>query len=55
MRNKILYWTFKIPSILLLVVPLILSIPGFLLHLISEEFDGETFSDKINKDINENY
>lgn len=51
MRNNILYWSLKIPSILLLVVPFILSIPGFLLFLLSEVFDGETLSDKMKRDF----
>ena len=51
MRNNILYWTFKILAMVLLSVPIILSIPGFLLHLISEEFDGRPFSEKMLDDI----
>jgi uncharacterized membrane protein len=51
MTNNILYWLFKIPSVLLLIVTFILSIHGFLLFLLAEEFDGDTFADKINNDI----
>jgi uncharacterized membrane protein len=50
-KNNILYWVFKIPAILLLIIPFILSIPGFVLFLLSEEFDGETFNEKMNNDI----
>ncbi len=36
---KILYWTIKIISVALLIIPLILVIPGFILHVISEEIE----------------
>jgi hypothetical protein len=36
---KILYWTIKIISVTLLIIPLILVIPGFILHVISEEIE----------------
>jgi hypothetical protein len=51
MINNILYWVFKISAILLLIIPFILAIPGFVLYLLSEEFDGETFYEKMNNDI----
>jgi hypothetical protein len=51
MKNRILYWTFKIPAILLLAVPFVLSIPGFILFLLSEEFDGESFDSRMHNDI----
>jgi len=51
MINNILHWIFKISAILLLIIPFILGIPGFVIYLISEEFDGETFYKKMNNDI----
>jgi len=51
MINNILHWIFKISAILLLIIPFILGIPGFVLYLLSEEFDGETFYEKIDNDI----
>jgi len=36
---KILYWTTKIISVVLLVIPLLLCLPGLLLHIISEELE----------------
>jgi len=36
---KILYWTTKIISVALLIVPLILVIPGVILHIVSEEIE----------------
>jgi hypothetical protein len=36
---KILYWTIKIISVALLIVPLILVIPGVILHIVSEEIE----------------
>ncbi len=36
---KILYWTIKIISVALLIVPLLLCLPGVLLHIISEEIE----------------
>lgn len=37
--KKILYWFLKIISILLLFIPMILSVPGFILHVLSEEIE----------------
>jgi hypothetical protein len=51
MINSILYWVFKVLSVILLSVPIILCIPGFLLYLISEEFDTKTFTEKMWDDI----
>jgi len=39
--KKVFYWVLKIISVLLLITPLVLSIPGFLLHVLSEELDNE--------------
>ena len=36
---KILYWTTKIISVALLIVPFVLCIPGFILHIVSEEIE----------------
>jgi hypothetical protein len=36
---KILYWTIKTISVLSLVIPLLLSIPGVILHILSEELE----------------
>lgn len=36
---KILYWTTKIISVALLIVPLLLCLPGVILHILSEEID----------------
>ncbi|MEY4573217.1 MAG: hypothetical protein RLZ10_2501 [Bacteroidota bacterium] len=43
---KILYWLTKIISVALLIVPLILFIPGFILHIISEEIEENIFKTK---------
>jgi hypothetical protein len=51
--RKTLYWILKIISILLLIVPGILCLPGFIFHILSEEVDGESFEDKMTKDIND--
>jgi hypothetical protein len=55
MINNILYWVLRIPAILLLIIPFILGIPGFILYLLSQEFNGETFNEKMNNDIKNNY
>ena len=55
MINNILYWVLRIPAILLLIIPFILGIPGFILYLLSQEFDRETFNEKMNNDIKNNY
>jgi hypothetical protein len=36
---KILYWTIKIISVALLIVPFVLCIPSVILHIVSEEID----------------
>jgi Na+-driven multidrug efflux pump len=54
MINNILYWVLRIPAILLLIIPFILGIPGFVLFLLSEEFDRESFYEKMNNDIKNN-
>jgi hypothetical protein len=36
---KILYWTIKIISVVLLIVPLLLCLPGVILHIVSEEIE----------------
>jgi hypothetical protein len=41
--RKFLYWTFKILAISLLIIPVILVIPGFIFHVISEELDRDEF------------
>lgn len=37
MINKLLYWTLKVISIILLAPALIVAIPGFIFYLASEE------------------
>ncbi len=34
---KFFYWVLKTVSVLLLIPPLLLCIPGFILHILSEE------------------
>jgi hypothetical protein len=36
---KILYWTIKIISVALLIVPFVLCLPGVILHILSEEIE----------------
>jgi hypothetical protein len=48
---KILYFLFRIMSIILLIIPFLLAIPGFLFILISDEINP----DELNKNIKENY
>ncbi len=36
---KILYWAIKTISVLLVAIPLLLCVPGLLLHVISEELE----------------
>jgi hypothetical protein len=50
--RKTLYWILKIISVLLLIVPGILCLPGFIFHILSEEVAGEPFEDRMTKDIN---
>jgi hypothetical protein len=39
--KKIFYWGIKIISVLLLIIPLVLCLPGFMLHVLAEELDNE--------------
>jgi hypothetical protein len=36
---KFLYWALKIISVLLLLIPLILCLPGLIFHVLSEEIE----------------
>ncbi len=38
---KILYWTIKVASIILLSPVVILAIPGAILHFVAEEIDNK--------------
>jgi hypothetical protein len=44
--SKVLYWILKIISILLLVIPIVLCLPGLIFHVLSEELE-----DRVEKKI----
>ena len=48
--SKILFWGLKIISVLFLIVPIILCLPGVIFHVLSEEW-GEYISENNNEKI----
>ena len=49
--KKIIYYTLKVISILLLSIPVILCLPGLIFHVLSEEF-YDKFIEENNKNNN---
>lgn len=48
--SKILFWGLKIISVLFLIVPIVLCLPGVIFHVLSEEW-GEYISENNNEKI----
>lgn len=48
--SKILFWGLKIISVLFLIIPIILCLPGVIFHVLSEEW-GEYISENNNEKI----
>lgn len=44
--SKFLYWILKIVSVLLLILPLILCLPGLIFHILSEELLDNIYKEK---------
>lgn len=48
--RKIVYWTIRIIAIILLAPALILAIPGFFLHILSEELEESSIESMMEED-----
>jgi len=51
--SKFLYWVLKIISILFLVIPIILCLPGIIFHVLSEELEERIEKKSLRQKINE--